>query len=184
MSGEVNRNVVAWKRLQKSRPSAELQILGFDQGDLGRQLHVDHHLDSPFELKKENCVFGRQHAPEFRNVLQSQLRHRFVHSDPPLHERVGLAIAHRRVGLQVLLNQRVFRVVDLYQVGSVGVIDRPEFLRFRVREFHIGRDELLLFGTNVLAEHCDLIVGRRLKVCRWFHGCLTGIRLRACWNSA
>ena len=69
--------------------------LGLDHWNGGRQLEVDHQLDSTIQLVEQGCVFGRQYLAKERNIFLSQLPNRLIDADPLANRRFSLWIRRR-----------------------------------------------------------------------------------------
>jgi hypothetical protein len=66
--------------------------LRLDHWNGGRQLEVDHHLDSTIQLVKQGRVLGREHLAEEWNIFFSQLPNGLIDADPLVNRRFSLGV--------------------------------------------------------------------------------------------
>src|SRR5215468_7502295 len=132
------------------------------QGNLRKQLQIDHQAQPPFQLKKRRSLFARQYLVHHRHVLQPQrLRfHVHLHRVPHINQRI--LIRHRCPRLCVLLEQRILCVVHFMQVVRVVFVDGPELLRLRIRQRHILPNHLHFHCSYILPQQSNV----RVRHCR------------------
>jgi len=66
--------------------------LGLDHWNGGRQLEVDHQLDSTIQLVEQGRVPGREHLAEERNVFFPQFPNGLIDADPLVNRRFSLRV--------------------------------------------------------------------------------------------
>jgi hypothetical protein len=102
-------------------------------------------------------------------ILQPELHNRFFDLPSRGYVVAGLFACQCVVVCGVRLDQRIFSVVQCREVGSVIVLDGPEFQSLIVGQVHVEGDDLLFHRAHVFAEKIQPLVGHggRVGSRRW-----------------
>src|SRR5271156_2882795 len=116
--------------------------LWLDERNRGGDLNVDQQLSPTLHLLVQSSLPGRQHGAKLLEVGLAPGRDPGVDLQEALCPIDSLGVRHSVVVLRVLLDERVFVVVDHDEFLDELVIEGPEPLRLGVGEGHVRGDDL------------------------------------------
>jgi hypothetical protein len=125
-------------------------------------LHIDHHANTPLQLKKSCGLLLGQHLPQDRHILLPKLGCRDVRIQPAANETICLLFGQSSVLIGVFFNQRNSRAGDLSEIRQILLDYGPELTSFVFRQSQLSSNELFIDRANVLAQLQQLPVHDRV----------------------
>jgi hypothetical protein len=85
-----------------------LRLLGDGQGDLGRDLQVDHVADASIELEEGSGLLARERVADVDDLLGTELVNPGIGFEPSADVDEGILVAHSAPGVPILLDPAEF----------------------------------------------------------------------------